>query len=255
MLSVQGLRVQTVGASCWTPRCSYSTWFQFFPSGGLKDRWLRRCRFRLQNVEAKDSIVQNVESKVRFTLGLFTQFLSQTRDFRQDRSTLVDLLDRSALFSRVFRYGIWLFHTQADLPSSYINMHVAGPLRSTGITRCRHYYGPLRLPSRAARSVICSRDALKPSVITTGYFAPSGLPSSWLFFRRPPPPTTPDRPTTARVCCFIVGNRLRHLWQVDRDHASVTRPNRVHAHALRLTSSPSRASSRRITPPDARLTT
>ncbi len=96
-------------------------------------------------------------------------------------------------------------------------MHVAGPLRSTGITRRRHYYEPRRLPTKAACSVIDSLAALRSSRNSTKRLALSGLPSSWHNFRRPLPPITPGRPTAARACCFAVGSRLRHLRQVGRD--------------------------------------
>ena len=44
-----------------------------------------------------------------------------------------------------FRSGT---NVQADLLISNGNAFMAGALRSTGVTRRRHYYGPLRIPAR-----------------------------------------------------------------------------------------------------------
>ncbi len=179
---------------------------------------------RPKGVGTVDSVVQRVKSKLRLPLGLFSQLPSQTGELR--RQTFPRIVRRYRLFAarlssvgcRVFRSGSWIVHLQAVLLSSYVCIHVVGLLRSTGITRRHHYYGPRRLPIEAARPVMDFRPALSSSATSfrraTGLLASWGLPSSQHNFQRPPPPITPDRPTVAYAYCFAVGNRLRHSWKV-----------------------------------------
>jgi len=94
-------------------------------------------------------------------LGLFSQLPSQTGELRrQTLPRIVRTWRLSSVGRRVFRSGKWSVHLQAVLPSSYISMHMVGPLRSTGITRRRHYYEPRRFPIEAARPLMDSRPAL-----------------------------------------------------------------------------------------------
>ena len=132
--------------------------------------------------------------------------------------------------------------------TAYDNTNPAGPLRSTGITRRPHYYGPRRLPAGAAPTVMDSRQAL--DLRST----PPGLPGSWLVCRRPPSPLTPGSPSTARARCFVDGSRLRRFRAVGRSQITCNEAESGSL-SLRLTSSPSEASWDRITPSHARLAT
>src|ERR1035438_6112349 len=80
---------------------------------------------RHQRVPPIDSIVQSVESKLRFLLGLLAQLVSQKREFRRHLPLL-----RSGILR--LQHGI--FSIQAVLPFSYPSTYLAGFLRSTGIT-------------------------------------------------------------------------------------------------------------------------
>lgn len=186
---------------------------------------------------AVPSTLGSRHARVAAPLGLVTKLPSQTGKFQRRSLPRIVPVGLSSVGCRVIRSRGWLIHPQAVLPSSYVSMSMVGPLRSTGITQRRHYYEPRRLPIRAKTAVMDSHVLLRPSEFTTGRLALSGLPSSWHNCRRPPPPITPDRPTAADACCFTIGSRLRHSWKVGHGQ-SLTRPKRVHACALRLTSLP-----------------
>ena len=75
------------------------------------------------------------------------------------------------------------------------------PLRSTGVTPLQRYYGPLRLPDRAACAVIGSRST-SPMVLFPSAALP-GLPGSWAIpLTDAPPPYTPESPAAAHDHCF-----------------------------------------------------
>ena len=89
-----------------------------------------------------------VKPKSRLLFGLAAQFPPQLRDFRRQPDPGFHLRRnrRSIVVGRfAFRSGMFI---QADLLASHGNTFMAGALRSAGITRRQHYYGPLRLPAR-----------------------------------------------------------------------------------------------------------
>jgi hypothetical protein len=80
----------------------------------------------------------------------------------------------------------------------------------------------------------------------------SGLSGSSLICRRPPSPLTPGSPSAAYARCFTDGVRFRPFWKVDHYHWF--NEAETGSLALRLTSSPSRASTTRLpAPPPSRL--
>ncbi len=125
---------------------------------------------------------------------------------------------------------------QATSPPFCESMSLAGVLRSTGITRRPHYYGPLRLPT-------------KPDI---GYLfpipvdPPAGESLDWasqvprLICRCPLSPITPGRPMAANACCFTTGSRLRPIRKDSHDH--LRNEAESGSLTLRLTPSPHRAS-------------
>jgi hypothetical protein len=79
-----------------------------------------------------------------------------------------------------------------------------------------------------------------------------GLPGSSLICRRPLSPLTPGSPSAARARCFTDGVRFRPFWKVDHYHWF--NEAEMGSLTLRLTSSPSRASTARLpAPPPSRL--
>jgi hypothetical protein len=69
-----------------------------------------------------------------------------------------------------------------------------------------------------------------------------------LICRRPPSALTPGNIAAARARCFTADNRLHRFWAVGPSLVELTRPNPIHAFALRLTSSPSQAPAKRSPP-------
>jgi hypothetical protein len=119
---------------------------------------------RLQNVPAKDAVIERVEPKQRLSLGLLAQFPSQKGDFdRHARLRLEPLC-------HIFRNGA--FAAQAGHPSFDQNMTEVRPLGSAPFPGLLRYYGPLRLP---AADVVQVMDSLTTLPLTGT--AP-GLPGS-----------------------------------------------------------------------------
>jgi hypothetical protein len=98
------------------------------------------CLF--QCVPPIDPVVQHIKPELRFLLRLLMQLLSQQREFLRHRRVAL-----CATWRRFLRSGF----SQAVLLSSYFCLFPARPLRSIRITGLPRYYGPLRLPARAAR--------------------------------------------------------------------------------------------------------
>ena len=116
--------------------------------------------------------------------------------------------------SPVFRSG-----SSAKRVSSLLHQLVtARPLRSTGITPLRRYYGPIRLPITPAEPYVFRRRWVPPPC--------PGLPGSRFVFRYAPSPFTPEGPMAALsaasppVVGFITFGSLATL-------IGVTRLNRV----------------------------
>jgi len=107
-----------------------------------------------QHVAPIDPVVQYVKPKLRLLFGLATQLPPQCRDFYSQSHPCYRLRwnrRRSGLRQLAVRCGILI---QAVLLTSCENMFTAEALRSTGITRRQHYYGPLRLPTRPASGYV-----------------------------------------------------------------------------------------------------
>jgi hypothetical protein len=99
-----------------------------------------------------------------------------------------------------FRSGYF----QAALLPSYSSLLPARPLCSTGVTPLPRSYGPFRLPSAAAFTVMSSRSALGASP-----HAPRGVfQVPRLICPRALPPTTPESPMAAFARCFTTGSRF-----------------------------------------------
>ena len=158
----------------------------------------------------------------------------------------------SPAFRRCSRLSFRFFRSvvsQAVLLSSYFCLFSARPLRSIRITGLPRYYGPLRLPARAARGYL-----FPLAVAACCHAAPwPGLPGSWLICPCALPPLTPGSPAIASTHCFIAGFRL-HPHQAD-----CPLPSRNEAEtgllALRLAGSPFEASSNGLLRSHARLAT
>ena len=119
------------------------------------------------------------------------------------------------------------------------HMSLAGALRSTGITRRPHYYGPLRLPIKPNIGYL-----FPISVDTPAHPAEKSL--DWasqvprLICRCPLSPITPGRPVAAYTCCFATDSRLHLLRKDGHDH--LCNEAESGSLTLRLTPSPHRAS-------------
>ena len=101
----------------------------------------------------------------------------------------------------------------------------ARPLRSIRVTGLPRYYGPLRLPARAARGYLCPL-----AVALCRHAAPlPGLPGSSADLSLRAAPTHPGSPTTAFTHCFIAGFRLHPIRQAGH-FLCVTRPKRFYLH-------------------------
>jgi len=119
------------------------------------------------------------------------------------------------------------------------HMSLAEALRSTGITRRPHYYGPLRLPTKPNIGYLFPISVDPPA-------HPAGESLNWasqvprLICRCPPSPITPGRPMTAHTCCFATDSRLHLLRKDGHDH--LCNEAESGSLTLRLTPSPHRAS-------------
>ena len=116
-------------------------------------------------------------------------------------------------------------------------MYMTGSLRSSGITRYQRYYEPRRLPSRPhGQLCIPAQRRVRPFAYhrTPRHARVSQVPGTTIDARRPQPPRTARRLHMPVASSPIVGFApLDGLATAD----CVTRLNRVHACALRLTSS------------------
>ena len=128
-------------------------------------------------------------------------------------------------------------------------MFSARPLGSIRITGLPRYYGPLRLPARAAHGYL-----FPLAVALCCHVAPlPGLPGSLtdLSLR-----AAPSHPGKSGDCIHPL---LRRRFQASPNRTGWPLPSRNEAEtvllALRLTGSPLRASSERVTPLHARLAT
>ena len=153
--------------------------------------------------------VQRVEPKLRFLLGLLTQFLSQGRKTRRHA------------FLRLYRFFRSRFPQSAFLPS-YRNTSSVGFLRSTVISRFLATMNP--------SDSQCSH----MSVMFSRHMLVSLPPPHWvsqvprLIFPHALSPITPGGPMAALTRCFTIGGGLHHFpagWPLS---ICVTRPNRVH---------------------------
>ena len=119
------------------------------------------------------------------------------------------------------------------------HMSLAGALRSTGITRRPHYYGPLRLPIKPNIGYLFPISVDSPA-------HPAGKSLDWasqvprLICRCPLSPITPGRPVAAYTCCFATGSRLHHLRK--DGHDQLCHEAESGSLTLRLTPSPHGAS-------------
>jgi hypothetical protein len=151
---------------------------------------------------------------------------------------------------RLFRS--WTLFVQAVLLASCGNTSSAGVLRSTDITRRPHYYDPLRSPLQPAHSYGFPQAVVPVTRLAIGVLERvSQVPR--LICRCPPSSIVPESPAGADTRCFPAGSRLRHIRKVGHSHGcNETESGSL---ALRLTSSPSKASPGRIAPAHARLAT
>lgn len=151
------------------------------------------------------------------------QVASQFGDFRQNRFSLIEAIgDRFHLF----RSGNFF---QAGLLAFNVNEHQSGGLCSTGITRRRHYYAPIRLPERPSYGYAFPKSVGRGRLIeATDLSIVRDLSSSRFNVQYPPFPTTPDRPTLANACCFSVDPRLHPHGEVGRDQRKSNEAERIH---------------------------
>jgi hypothetical protein len=124
------------------------------------------------------------------------------------------------------------------------NVRSAGVLRSTGVTPLHHYYGPLRLPNEPADGYLFPPTVFRPpcqEVVTPGRV--SQVPRGSFDARHP------LSPRVAHPLHVLVASRMVSGFAASgrlTTTTGLTRPKRVHAFALRLTSSPSRAPTARL---------
>ena len=138
-----------------------------------------RC---LQYISTKHPIIQRVEPKLTFTLGLATQFPSQKRDLLWHPRL------RLEPFCLPFRYGALL--AQAASPLFDQNVTEVRPLCSILFPGLLRYYGPLRLPAVAAPVVMDFPEALFTAATTT-----PGLPGPSTDLSARALPNHPGRPS------------------------------------------------------------
>jgi len=196
----------------------------FVMHGSSQEKVSPRSR---QHVEPIHAVVQSVKPEFRLLLGLLTQLPPQFGNFqRQCHARLHLRISGRGVASAVCRRTLHgTFTVQAVLLTSCGNMFSAEALRSTGVTRRPHYYGPLRLPTGPPAGYVFPT-----------HVAPTAHPAvelpDWasqvprLICRCPPSSTTPGSPTAARAHCFTIDIRLRHLWKVGRSRFASRGRNR-----------------------------
>ena len=123
------------------------------PRGALVGAHPLPCR--LQHIVPTDPVVQRMEPELRLLLGLLTQLLSQQREFLR-QGPLSPRFRRDLGPSRLSRSGRFL---QAALLSSHSSSASSKAPSLHARYALLRYCGPLRLPARAAPSVI---DSLGP---------------------------------------------------------------------------------------------
>ena len=98
----------------------------------------------------------------------------------------------------------WLSHNgsklQVDLFPFCVDMSLAGSLRSTGITRRLHYYGPLRLPTEPTSGYLFPKAVGVQTI-------PTGLPGSSTDLSTPAVPYHPGEPD--RCKCSLLHGRCQ----------------------------------------------
>ena len=98
------------------------------------------------------------------------------------------------------RVSVVGFSSKRFFPLLTNNMLSVRPLRSAGVAPFHCYYGPLRLPVRAAAQVMYSLPALAVAS------HPPGSPRLLrLICPRALSPSTPEGPMAAYACCFTIG--------------------------------------------------
>jgi len=119
-------------------------------------------------------------------------------------------------------------------PCSLKCLMEVGPLRSTGVTRLRHYYGPLRIPTDRRRGYGFPRHSGSRT-------RPAGPPR---FRHLPSSPATrqdPGEPNRCTCRCLPCSCWLRHVREVGHSHYYKSR-GFIDSLVLRLTTSFPRAS-------------
>jgi hypothetical protein len=122
---------------------------------------------RLELDHAQSTVDQGVPAHPRrwlSRLAFSPSFRLRRESFGGSPSRVVRRGRPASVGAGVLRSRSRSFPLQAALLSSCVNVPEAGPVRSTGITRLRHYYEPRRLPNEAARPVMDSRPASSSSV-------------------------------------------------------------------------------------------
>jgi hypothetical protein len=167
------------------------------------------------------------------------QLLSQQREFLRHSSDAY-----RAIGCRFFRSVV----AQSGSPFLLLGLFSARPLGSIRVTGLPRYYGPLRLPARAA-AVICSRRRL----LCVATPLPCRVPGSSTDLSLRAAPSHPGKPGD---CVYPL---LHRRFQASPHLAGWPLPLRNEAEtvllALRLTGLLFGASSQRIAPPHARLAT
>ena len=121
---------------------------------------------RFQYVPTIHTIIEHIEPKRRFSLGLKAQFPSQQGDLNRHTGLLLEPL------CLIIRNGV--LTTQAGSPFLDRNMTEVRPLGSTPFPGLLRYYEPLRLPTAATMQVIDSLQMLSNRL--TLLDTTSGLP-------------------------------------------------------------------------------
>ena len=164
---------------------------------------------RLQGVITTDLVVQRIETKLRFPLGLLAQFMSQGRKTWRQASYWLGHLLRNRIFQSVF-------------PLSYINVPSAGSLGSAPFPGLPRYYGPLRLPTRPPIGYVFPMNVAMLSAPGRASQVPRQI------FPRALSPVTPGDPMAAYAHYFTIDNGLHLNPGGGPLSTCVTRPNRVH---------------------------
>ena len=150
-----------------------------------------------QPLPTHDPVVPHIKPELRLLLALWSQLLSQLRNFLRQPWLLHRLRRRLSCGCPRFRTGIFI---PAVFPSSYRCVLSTRPLGSIRVAGLPRYYGPLRLPPRPPRR-LCLPAARGSLSLPPRRASQAPRP----IFPRALSPTTPEGPAGAPACHFPTG--------------------------------------------------